>query len=51
VVEGAGPGGPSIRVHVEGRAPLDFQPYYDAGGREDGAWRITWLQAAPAKAP
>ena len=38
--------GPAIRVHVEGRAPLDFHPYYEAGGREDGAWRITWLQAA-----
>lgn len=49
MIEVAGREGPSIRVHAEGRAPLDFQPYYEAGGREDGAWRITWLQAEGAK--
>jgi uncharacterized protein len=46
MIEVADREGASIRVHVAGRAPLDFHPYYEAGGREDGAWRITWLQAA-----
>jgi hypothetical protein len=26
-------------------------PYYRAGGRSDGAWRVTWLQLAPPAAP
>ena len=26
-----------------GRAPLMFSPYYRAGGRRDGAWRLTWM--------
>ena len=39
--------GPTIRMRLAGRAPLDFVPYYRAGGRVDGAWRLTWLQIAP----
>ena len=42
---------PSIRVHVEGRAPLMFNPYYEAGGRQHGLWRLTWIQAAGEEAP
>lgn len=38
--------GPAIRVNLEGRPPLVFHPYYEAGGRKDGAWRLTWLQTA-----
>jgi len=38
---------PTIRWHLDGRAPIDFVPYYRAGGRRDGAWRLTWLNLAP----
>ncbi|KAF1685928.1 hypothetical protein B1992_10265 [Pseudoxanthomonas broegbernensis] len=30
------------------RAPIVFRPYYGIDGRTDGAWRITWLEHAPA---
>jgi DUF1680 family protein len=36
-----------IEMRPAGRAPLRFQPYYRAGGRQDGAWRLTWLTLAP----
>jgi DUF1680 family protein len=39
--------GPGIRMQLEGRPELVFWPYYRAGGREDGAWRLTWLSLAP----
>lgn len=39
---------PLIRLSPEGRAPLDFYPYYGADGRSDGGWRLTWLSLAPA---
>ena len=46
------PGGagqaPVIRLSPEGRAPLDFSPYYSADGRRAGGWRLTWLSLAPA---
>ena len=35
---------PALRLHTSGRAPLTFVPYYAAGGRHDGAWRLTWMQ-------
>ncbi len=41
--EGAG-----IAMYLEHRPPLLFWPYYRAGGREDGAWRLTWLSLPPA---
>ena len=40
-------GGPAIHLHLGYRAPLLFEPYYRVGGRVDGAWRLTWLSAAP----
>ena len=43
--------GPAIRLNLQERAPLIFLPYYEAGGRSDGAWRLTWLQVAPAEPP
>ena len=48
-VRGVPPGndGPAVRMNVDFRAPLTLLPYYEAGGRKDGAWRITWLQLAP----
>lgn len=36
--------GPAIRLSLGYRAPLTFHPYYEAGGRSDGAWRLTWMQ-------
>jgi hypothetical protein len=39
--------GDEIEMRPVGRAPLLFQPYYRAGGRQDGAWRLTWLTLAP----
>ena len=37
---------PAIRLNLDSRAPLTFHPYYEAGGRKDGAWRLTWLEVA-----
>lgn len=34
----------TVRLHPQGRAPIDFSPYFLTGGRKDGAWRLTWLQ-------
>ena len=39
--------GPSIRLTLGYRPPLLFTPYYCTGGREHGAWRLTWLSLAP----
>jgi hypothetical protein len=38
---------PRIELRPGYRAPLHFEPYYRAGGRVDGAWRLTWMQLAP----
>jgi len=38
--------GDTIRLESEGRAPIVFEPWYRAGGRHDGAWRLTWLGLA-----
>lgn len=40
------PGG-TLQLRMDGGAPLDYEPYYKAGGRTDGAWRLTWLGLAP----
>lgn len=39
--------GPAVRMHLGYRAPLTFLPYFEAGGRQDGTWRLTWMQVAP----
>jgi DUF1680 family protein len=41
----------TVALDVPGREPLRFVPYFAAGGRRDGAWRITWLSLAPDSAP
>ncbi|MFT3754353.1 MAG: glycoside hydrolase family 127 protein [Pseudoxanthomonas sp.] len=41
--------GPTIRMHLGYRAALDFEPYYRAGGRRDGTWRLSWMPLAPAE--
>ncbi|HEV7777778.1 MAG TPA: beta-L-arabinofuranosidase domain-containing protein [Luteibacter sp.] len=38
---------PRIELSPLRRAPLIFEPYFGAGGRLDGAWRLTWMQLAP----
>jgi DUF1680 family protein len=43
--------GPTILLKPGYRAPLAFAPYYRAGGRVDGAWRLTWMALAPQPAP
>jgi uncharacterized protein len=45
----AGAAAPGIRLRAEDRSPLELLPYYEAGGRSDGAWRVTWLRLAPVK--
>ena len=40
--------GPAISLQPASRPPLMFWPYYRAGGRHDGAWRLTWLSLPPA---
>lgn len=41
---------PRLELRLGYRAPLTFEPYYRAGGRVDGAWRLTWLSLAPFEA-
>ncbi|MDB5959386.1 MAG: hypothetical protein JWP59_680 [Massilia sp.] len=38
--------GPAIRMKLGYRPDLLFQPYFEAGGRVDGSWRLTWMQVA-----
>ncbi|WP_198683018.1 glycoside hydrolase family 127 protein [Peristeroidobacter agariperforans] len=38
--------GPELRLHSQGRKPLTFTPYFATGGRQDGAWRLTWMQVS-----
>jgi DUF1680 family protein len=42
-----GDAAPLLELRPLLRAPLRFEPYYRAGGRADGAWRLTWMQLAP----
>ena len=37
----------TLLLKPEGRAPLPFAPWFSAGGRRDGAWRLTWMSLAP----
>ena len=40
--------GAPITLSLGYRAPLVFEPYYRCGGRDHGAWRLSWLSLAPA---
>lgn len=40
-----------IRLETAARQPLWLLPYYRAGGRVHGAWRLTWLSLPPAAEP
>ena len=48
VAQGDDMEGATIHLHSDGRGPLTLVPYYRAGGRVDGAWRLTWMSLAPA---
>lgn len=37
---------PAFDLNIPGRKPIRLEPYYTAGGRTDGKWRLTWLQVA-----
>jgi len=43
--------GPTIHLRLGYRTPLAFTPYYRTGGREHGAWRLTWMPLAPERTP
>jgi hypothetical protein len=45
----AGDAAPAVQLQPEGRPPIVLVPYYEAGGRVDGAWRLTWFRVAPVK--
>lgn len=36
--------GRTYNLKIPGKKPVSFVPYYRAGGRKEGAWRLTWLQ-------
>jgi len=36
-----------VLLKPSGRAPIPFEPWFSAGGRRDGTWRLTWMQLAP----
>jgi len=38
--------GEALDLYLPGREPIEFLPYFKAGGRHEGAWRTTWLQVA-----
>ena len=40
--------GPAIRMSLDYRPAMMFLPYFEAGGRQDRTWRLTWMQLAPA---
>lgn len=46
-VDDAGQPWVALELDAPGRAPLRYVPYYAAGGRVDGAWRLTWLSLPP----
>jgi DUF1680 family protein len=39
---------PQLELQPLGRPALRYEPYFLAGGRSDGSWRLTWLSLAPA---
>ena len=40
--------GDDLILHPLGRAPIRFEPWFRAGGRQDGSWRLTWLDTVDA---
>ncbi len=42
-----GAAAPRLELRIPGRVPIPFEPYFLAGGRADGGWRLTWLSLSP----
>ncbi|HYC28485.1 MAG TPA: beta-L-arabinofuranosidase domain-containing protein, partial [Chitinophagaceae bacterium] len=40
----SGASGPAYELKLPVEKPLVFLPYYEAGGRDNTGWRLTWLQ-------
>lgn len=40
----SGASGQAFQLTLPDRAPILFLPYYEAGGRSAGKWRLTWFQ-------
>jgi DUF1680 family protein len=36
--------GTAYQLNIANQPPLVFVPYYEAGGRQAGTWRLTWIQ-------
>jgi DUF1680 family protein len=36
--------GEAYELNLPGQKPLTFVPYYEAGGRKTGTWRLTWVE-------
>lgn len=36
-----------LLLKPQGRAPIPFTPWFSAGARRDGSWRLTWMPLAP----
>jgi hypothetical protein len=36
--------GPAYKLKLPGQEAQLFLPYYEAGGRKPGSWRLTWIQ-------
>ncbi|MEI6108181.1 MAG: beta-L-arabinofuranosidase domain-containing protein, partial [Opitutae bacterium] len=43
-----GSAGPALRLNLGYRPALTFLPYFEAGGRQDHTWRLTWMHIAPS---
>jgi DUF1680 family protein len=43
-VPDSGDQGGAYKLEIPGKKPISFVPYYRAGERKEGAWRLTWLQ-------
>ena len=40
----SGYNGPAFKLNIPDREPIVFLPYYEAGGRVEGTWRLIWIQ-------
>jgi len=40
----AGYHGPAYQLNIPEKDPILYLPYYEAGGRQNGTWRLTWIQ-------
>ncbi|PKP65793.1 MAG: hypothetical protein CVT85_04860 [Alphaproteobacteria bacterium HGW-Alphaproteobacteria-7] len=36
-----------VVLSLQDRSPIIFEPYFRAGGRHHGSWRLTWLRLPP----